>query len=76
MNAKQHQINLAYDSWQHLLYEKVNNFEYFLEAVKADLSAVGMSRKESTVYLDQKIAEMRAEIALRKENSRSKRKVM
>jgi len=76
MNAKQHQINLAYDSWQHLLYKKVDDFEYFLDAVKADLSAVGMSKKDSTLFMDEKIAEMRVEIAARKEDIRAKRRAM
>lgn len=72
-NPKHHQIKLSYETWEPLLKDKLNQLELFLEAVKYDLSCAGLSRKDATEFLNERIAEIRQEIQDSKANKHSRR---
>lgn len=59
---KETSVQMAYNSWHQLLYNKLYNLEYFLLAVKSDLRAAGLTSAKADEMIEEKIQEIRAEI--------------
>ena len=55
---KLHEQEMAWQSWEPLLRTKLENWVHFLESVKSDLSAAGMSKAKGEEFLHMKINEM------------------
>ena len=62
MTSEQQEIEEAYEGWEHLLKEKLENLELFLIQVKGDLSNAGMNLVQGDEFLEGKIQEIRREI--------------
>lgn len=59
---KEREQQQAWESWEPLLRTRLDQWIHFLEAIKSDLSAAGMSKKKSDEFLHGKISEMIAEM--------------
>lgn len=80
MKAKQRLIDEAYQSWEPLLYEKLVQYDYFLQSIQNDLSAAGLSYKDSEQFLNIKASEILSKIkseriGLRRSKGTQRRKV-
>lgn len=60
----------AYWAWDHLLKEKVEEFEYFLESIKIDLSTAGLNQRDGDKFLRYRIEEIRTELQQQKKPRR------
>lgn len=56
------EVNKAWQSWDHLLYSKLVQFDHFLEAIQSDLASAGMPYHKSGEFLVGKIVEINERI--------------
>ncbi|HIW33488.1 MAG TPA: hypothetical protein IAA29_11955 [Candidatus Paenibacillus intestinavium] len=55
-------IKDAWESWEHLLFSRLENLDHFIETVQNDLSAAGMGFEDSAKLIRAKVLEMNHQI--------------
>lgn len=56
------EVDKAWESWSHLLYSRLVQFDHFLEAIQSDLSAAGLPLHKSGQFLTDRIIEINEQI--------------
>lgn len=67
---KDREINEAWEGWKILLYNKLVDYDDFLEVIKGDLSSAGLRKSDGEQFLYDQITGMLEQI---QENKRAKK---
>lgn len=67
---KEKEVSEAWEGWKILLYNKLVDYDDFLEVIKGDLSSAGLRKRDGEQFLYEQITEMLEQI---QENKKAKR---
>ena len=66
--AREREVEKAFESWEMLLFNRLVEFDHFLESIQSDLAAAGLPLRKSGAYLTEKIVDMNEQIQQNKAN--------
>lgn len=56
--ARESEIRIAWESWELILYNKLETYVHLLDKIKADLSAAGLSKVKGDEFLHHQVTDM------------------